>query len=165
MSIAEQNHSTQKIIDIALSTDWDYDRDFINLLEQQAKDLGLTTYVIWTGILDHIYSKLQEGDLKFQFLLDRASDTTPEFYKIQKWVKEHQGQIFESLEKLQWASDKATMHLEFLAHGLHTPYTYIMTPYERQKQELHNECKFQNPMGLSLCLILTLWTSSVCPSK
>jgi hypothetical protein len=128
--LAEKNHTAPQIFDLVLSTDWEYDRDFIDLLEKQAKEQNLKTYVVWTGNLDSTYEELREGRLKFRFLFDRASDTTPEFYKIQDWMLQHQGQVFESLEELRWASDKATMHLEFIANGLLTPYTVILPPYD-----------------------------------
>ena len=127
---AENNRTDSDIFDLVLTTDWEYDRDFIDLLEQEAKKENLKTYVVWAGNLDATYQSLVEGHLEFRFLFDRASDTSPEFYKIQDWMGKRKGKIFESVEELRWASDKATMHLEFISNGLHTPYTVILPPYE-----------------------------------
>ncbi|UCF64960.1 MAG: hypothetical protein JSW33_03765 [bacterium] len=144
---AEKNQTTPQIFDLALSTDWEYDRDFIDLLEKQAREQNLKTYVIWAGNLDNTYEKLRAGRIKFRFLFDRASDTTPDFYKIQDWMLKNHGQVFESLEELNWASDKATMHLEFIANGLYTPYTVILPPYNDIQDDIKIPSTEQAALG------------------
>lgn len=120
----------QKDFDLAISIDWEYDWDFARLVEEEAAKLHLSTYIIWPNNLDETYHKISGGELRFNFLFDRASDSAPEFQKIQYLLIEKGTPVFEPLEGLRWASDKATMHLEFIANGLHTPYTIILPPYE-----------------------------------
>ncbi|MBN2366866.1 MAG: hypothetical protein EH225_13550 [Calditrichaeota bacterium] len=119
---------------MAVSIDWEYDRDFVQLLEEQAHRKKINSYVIWPGNLEDVYSALEKDDLAFRFLFDRASDTSPEFHKIQKMIREKGGEVLETLEELEWAKDKATMHLEFIDKGLHTPYTIILPPYDSEEE-------------------------------
>jgi len=123
----------KRIYDLAIVIDWEYDWDFVRLLEEAARKIKLTTYVIWPDNLKETYQKLLDGSLAFRYLFDRASDTSPEFHKIQTAIQSKGGQVLETLKSLEWASDKATMHLEFIARGLNTPYTIILPPYETQK--------------------------------
>lgn len=120
----------KKIFQLAIASDWDYDLDFVNFLEESGHKHKLTTFVIWRGNLEDSYQQLLNGWMEFKFLFDRASDTSPEFQKIQKLVITNSARVLEPLESLAWASDKATMHLEFISNGLYTPYTIILPPYE-----------------------------------
>jgi hypothetical protein len=124
----------QKIYDLAIVIDWEYDFDFVRLLEEAARKIKLTTYVIWSANLEDSYQELQQETLKMRYLFDRASDTSPEFHKIQQVIRSKGGQVLETLESLEWASDKATMHLEFIANGLNTPYTIILPPYDTEEE-------------------------------
>jgi hypothetical protein len=45
-------------------------------------------------------------------------------------MKACQVRMINDVDKALWASDKATMHLEFLTHGINVPYTIILPPYE-----------------------------------
>ncbi len=120
---------------LAIAIDWEYDWDFVNLLEEAGRKYKLSTFIIWPGNLEETYTLLTNGFLEFQFLFDRASDTSPQFQKIQKLLIARGVKVLEPLESLAWASDKATMHLEFISNGLHTPYTIILPPYET-----HEDC-------------------------
>jgi len=120
----------KKIFQLAIASDWEYDLDFINFLEESGHKHKLSTYVIWRGNLEDSYQQLLNGWLEIKFLFDRASDTSHEFLKVQKLVIANGARVLEPLESLAWASDKATMHLEFISNGLYTPYTIILPPYE-----------------------------------
>ncbi len=136
---SRQNNSdeanAENFYDLAVSIDWEYDWDFVRLLEEQAHRKKLKTYVIWPGNLEEVQKALELQELRFRFLVDRASDTSPEFHPIQLLVREHGGEVLETLEELEWAKDKATMHLEFIDKGLNTPYTIILPPYDS-----HEDC-------------------------
>lgn len=113
---------------LALALDWEYDWDFVLLLERIAQQSGLSTYIVWPQNFEETLDSLRKQRLTFQYLIDRASDTSPEFYPLQEWVCQQAGRVFEPLQTLRWVSDKATMHLEFIEAGLHTPYTIILPP-------------------------------------
>ena len=117
------------IYDIALATDWEFDFDFIDLIQKKAHSLGLTTIIINEDNLDLCFENLQNQTLQFRFLFDRASDTSPSFLKLQNHIHEHGGHVIEPISRIKWASDKATMHLEFLEAGIRTPFTIILPPW------------------------------------
>jgi hypothetical protein len=117
-----------KTIDLAIAADWEYDRDFISLLEDATLQEGLTCQVVWPENLTETIQKASSDEIRFRFLFDRASTSSPEFLVLQKLVENKGTEVLEPIEKVRWASDKATMHLEFIAHGLHTPNTIILPP-------------------------------------
>lgn len=121
---------TKKIIDLAIGADWEYDLDFIVILEREARLHGLTSLVIWPENLSGILEKLRAGETAFRFYVDRASATSRAFAELQEFVIRSTADIIEPLEKVRWASDKATMHLEFIANGLETPFTVILPPVD-----------------------------------
>jgi hypothetical protein len=115
--------------DLALSYDWEYDRDFIHLVEESARARGLRTIVISPPSIVRALEALRAGRLGFHVLLDRASGASPDFVALQALAAEKGTDVIEGLDKIHWASDKATMHLEFIAAGIHTPYTVILPPH------------------------------------
>ena len=122
--------SELKIYNLALSVNWIYDWDFINVIEKVSHENGISTFIIHDNNLDDTLAKINNDLLYFNFLFDRASDSSKEFLKFQNILKSKKTQIIDSYEKLKWVSDKATMHLEFINNGIETPYTFIIPPYE-----------------------------------
>lgn len=122
-----------KKVDLAIAIDWEYDWDFVKILEQMANQLSLSTYIVWSGNFIETCKSLKNGELTFQYIYDRASDTSPHFIGIYDWVIEHSGGTLETWENIKWASDKATMHLEFIANGLNTPYTIILPSFNKEE--------------------------------
>jgi len=86
------------------------------------------------------------GALDFAALFDRASGASPEFIALQALAVERGRDVIEGLDKLRWASDKATMHLEFLSAGIHTPYTVILPAFESQPRIDLTACEL-DPLG------------------
>ncbi len=121
------------IYDLALATDWEYDSDFIELISQKAQEIGLSVIVINKDNLDLCFEKLQNQALHFRTLFDRAADTSPSFLKLQDYIQNHGGCVIEPVSRMKWASDKATMHLEFLQAGIRTPFTVILPPWIEEK--------------------------------
>jgi hypothetical protein len=119
-----------KTIDLAMAADWDYDRDFIGLVDRSARRLGLSTLEIWPADLPGTLSALDAGELDIRFLVDRAVGASPGFHALERAVRDRGADVLDPIEKVRWASDKATMHLEFIANGLTTPYTIILPSFE-----------------------------------
>jgi hypothetical protein len=117
-----------------MATDWEYDSDFFALLERAARlEHGLSCLIVQPSNLQETVDRYRRGDLTFDFLYDRGSDTSPEFLELNNLAARDGIPVLDPLLRLKWASDKATMHLEFIAHGLMTPYTIIIPPYIEQK--------------------------------
>ncbi len=62
-------------------------------------------------------------------LYDRASDIDEAYWPLVRWAAERNIVRLNEYHAARRAWDKATMHLEFIAAGLHTPYTIILPPY------------------------------------
>jgi len=123
--------------DFCVATDWEYDKDFVSLIEQVAREkYALTTYVVEPFNLDETIHRVHNGELNFRFFYDRGSDSSPEFLALHNLMLQNAIPILDSLERLKWTSDKATMHLEFIANGLVTPYTIIIPPFNTTEKIL-----------------------------
>lgn len=119
-----------KVIDLAIAADWEYDRDFAALVEGAARNLGLSTLQVWPANLPETLRELEAGEIDIRFLVDRAVGASPEFHSFQSAVHARGADVLDPVDKVRWASDKATMHLEFIANGLETPYTVILPSFE-----------------------------------
>ncbi len=120
--------------DLALAFDWEYDRDFIRLIEEASRNRGLKTITISPAEVVRAVEAFRSGELDFRVLLDRASGSTPDFISLQALAVERGRDVIEGLDKFRWASDKATMHLEFLTAGIHIPYTVILPSYATEPE-------------------------------
>ena len=116
--------------DLAVSLDWEYDWDFVRLLAEEARARGLKFRTILPWEASELLEEHRAGRFDFRVLLDRASPWGADFVALQASALDRGRDVIDPLEKLRWASDKATMHLEFIAHGIHTPYTLILPSYE-----------------------------------
>lgn len=131
-----------RIYNLALAWNWQYDEDFIRLIEEMAHARRLTTYVIQQHNLDETLELLQKRKLEFHFILDRASDEDERFQPLAHLVARRSLStdssppihIINTYDLLKRAADKAIMHLEFLARGLEVPYTIIISPYAHKRE-------------------------------
>ena len=121
--------SPRREFDLALASDWEYDGDFFGLIADEARLLGLSTIVVWPANLAETSRAFRDGTLDFRALFDRAASAAPEFAELQSLARGRDRLVLDPMEKLRWASDKATMHLEFLSAGLLTPYALILPPF------------------------------------
>jgi len=119
--------------DFAIATDCPYDLDFVHTLEKAAQQVGLSSYIVMPYNFKETMNKIEHGDLRFNFLYDRASDTSPEFLKLYHFMLQKNLSVLDTIENMNRAADKATMHLEFIANGLNTPYTIIIPPFSEEK--------------------------------
>jgi hypothetical protein len=120
--------------DVCLATDWEHDRDFLSLLDGSLRSGGLSTYIVWPHNLEKVLQALRVGSLGFRFILDRASATSPEFMELYRIVSRTGARFLDDPNTILWASDKATMHLEFISGGIRVPYTLIVAPFNTAKE-------------------------------
>ena len=74
---------------------------------------------------------LYKGENTFRTILDR-SQYDPRFEPIHRWSREHNVRRINPAEVSAWSEDKATMHLELISAGIHTPYTILLSPFIEQ---------------------------------
>ena len=134
--------ATRQELDIAVAWNWELDREFLRCIDSAATARGLTTHFIDQQNLSETVSELQHDKLFFRVFLDRASDEDERFLPLANAISRiarasghHETlRIINPHDILRRASDKATMHLEFLSHSIHVPYTIIISPYSQRKE-------------------------------
>jgi hypothetical protein len=119
--------------DLAVAYDWEYDWDFVRLVEAEATLRGLRAVTASPANIGQRLEDFRSGRLDFRILLDRASPSSADFLAFQALAIARGRDVIDPIDKLRWASDKATMHLEFIAHGIQTPHTLILPSYESEK--------------------------------
>jgi glutathione synthase/RimK-type ligase-like ATP-grasp enzyme len=117
--------------DLCLPWYWEYDIDFVNFVERACHDQGLTFWQITPENLLESVAALYKGEKTFNTLLDR-SQGEDRFLPIHNWARQHNKKRINPAEVSKWSEDKATMHLELISAGLHTPYTIILPPFLEQ---------------------------------
>jgi hypothetical protein len=114
--------------DIGLAYIWEYDKDFINLIEQHLQANGLTTFIIGEHNLYEVGQRVAERSLGFRIYLDRAWDVDDNFGELGKMVVRRKTIMLNQYKRVHHAIDKATMHLELITGGINVPYSIIIPP-------------------------------------
>ena len=117
--------------DLCLPWYWEYDIDFIRFAEGACQEQGLTSWQITPDNLLESITALYKGERSFNTLLDR-SQGDDRFLPINNWAKEYNKKRINPPELSKWSEDKATMHLELISAGIHTPYTILLSPFLEQ---------------------------------
>lgn len=117
--------------DLCLPWYWEHDIDFVRFVERACNEQGLTFWEITPDNLLESLSALYKGERTFNTLLDR-SQGEDRFLPINNWAREYNKRRINPPELSAWSEDKATMHLELISAGLHTPHTIILPPFLEQ---------------------------------
>ena len=124
--------------DLGIAWNWEFDRKFVGSISAIARTRGITTCEITRANLQQTLEQLKTDELRFHAFLDRASDEDEAFLpfaaELDRRAQNGELRLINPYALLKKAADKATMHLELLAHGVQVPYTIIISPYN-QKQE------------------------------
>jgi glutathione synthase/RimK-type ligase-like ATP-grasp enzyme len=134
--------SQRQEYDIGLVWNWAYDQEFLQLIVSAVQAKGLSAFLIDHANLAETIEQLKNDRIQFRFILDRASDEDERFLPLaQLFTRRQPGstrrpplRVINPYDLLRRASDKATMHLEFLTHGLHVPFTIIISPYNHKHE-------------------------------
>jgi hypothetical protein len=114
--------------------DWEYDREFLVILERAIHERGLKFYSVSHHNTEETLHGVQNGALQFSCCLDRASDTDERFQPLTRLLIKRGTRFINPPAAVRHASDKATMHLEFLTRGIEVPYTIIISPYNKRRE-------------------------------
>jgi len=123
--------------DLAVAWNWEYDREFVSLIQAAAAARSLPAYLIDRHNLTETLERLRNGSLSFNLYLDRASDEDERFLPLAQHFQRKGSTVTRVLnpyELMRRAADKATMHLEFLTRGIHVPYTIIISPFNHKRE-------------------------------
>lgn len=117
--------------DLCLPWYWEHDIDFVNFVDRACHEQGLTLWQITPENVLEAITALYKGEASFNTLLDR-SQGDDRFLPINSWAKEYDKKRINPAELSKWSEDKATMHLELISAGIHTPHTILLSPFLKQ---------------------------------
>ena len=117
------------VFDLGLAYVWEFDEDFIDLIELEARKNNLKTFRITNDNFYEVYRLVKKSELKFKSYFDRAADVDEEFEELNAFLEARGTQMINPHKKVLHAIDKATMHLEFISAGLDVPYSIIIPPH------------------------------------
>jgi len=114
---------------LGIAWDWEPDFDFVKILNDKCLYYCLRPYLISLENMENTIEQLKKDEIEFYFFLDRASDGNELFEPLKNVIESKEIYVINDYKKVEWAVDKATMHLELHSRGLHVPYTIILPPY------------------------------------
>lgn len=123
-----------EIFDIGLAWDWEFDRDFILGIEEHCASLKLSTFRIEPHNIESVTKLVRSKKILFRTFLDRASDSADSFIPLARLLAKSQTHIYNRYELVDYAKDKANMHLALMGEGVEVPYSIIVTPYNKNKE-------------------------------
>jgi hypothetical protein len=123
--------------DLCVAWNWEYDADFIALLEAGCQSKGLSMLQVTPGNLADVLHSLAEKEIVCRAFFDRASDLDSQFMPLVQWVHENRIYGINSYERASLTWDKAEMHSLLVAAGLDVPYTIILPAYLEQPELPH----------------------------
>lgn len=117
--------------DLAIAYTWEYDQDFVEMIEESFQSCSLKTYLIKPDNLNEVINLLQNKKLHFNALLDRASDEDVSFIPIPQILKRRKCYIINPHHRIIQTLDKASMHQKLLAYNFKLPLTYILPSFKQ----------------------------------
>jgi hypothetical protein len=120
------------IYDLCVAWNWEYDADFIGLLDLNCQSRGLSLLQIKPDNLPQILNSLVGGELSCRVFFDRASDVDPQFMPLIQWIGEDSIRSINAYEHASRTWDKAELHNTLISQGLSVPPTIILPPFIEQ---------------------------------
>jgi hypothetical protein len=120
------------IFDLAISFVWEYDKEFVQLIEKRFQEARLTTFLIERHNVLEVIEDLKTKKIFFLALLDRASDEDPEFLPIIKLLSFKKSCIINPHFKVIRSIDKASMHKRLLKTNFFLPKTILLPSFNKK---------------------------------
>jgi len=117
--------------DLCLTWNWEYDVDFVRLLDVACQSHGLSLLQITPENLSDMMRSLANEEIIFKVFFDRASDTDDRFIPIVQWACNHGIRHINPHELACRAWDKVAMH-QAISVSMETPFTIILPSYDEQ---------------------------------
>jgi len=120
--------------DFCIAWNWEYDADFVSLLETVCISRGISVLQITPDNLADSIQALAPSTrgLSFRAFFDRASDTDVRFIPVVEWARKNASYRINPHEHEVRSWNKAAMHHDFISSGICTPYTIIIPSFEEQ---------------------------------
>ncbi|HET6267324.1 MAG TPA: hypothetical protein VFG11_06360 [Acidobacteriota bacterium] len=115
-------------VDTVLLWEWEFDDDFVRILDRKLASFGLSSYVVHPFNLRETEELICNHSLTALAYYDRASDTDPMFEPAVHTLKTLGAVPLNDPQRLETALDKAAMHQRLIDAGMRVPYTIILSP-------------------------------------
>ena len=117
--------------DLCLTWNWEYDADFVELLNLACQSNGLSLVQITPENLLHRMQSIANKEIVFQIFFDRASDTDARFSPVVQWACNHVLHHINFHKLACHAWNKVAMH-QVISVSMDTPLTIILPSYDEQ---------------------------------
>lgn len=114
------------IFDLCLAWDWQYDEDFVKTLENACYQQGISLLQATPQNLDCVLRSLERNEIAVRSLLDRATDSSPQFIGLVEWARSHPVYRINPYGHARRSWDKACIHRQLCETGIPTPYTIVI---------------------------------------
>ncbi len=121
-------------IECAILYEWEYDDDFVRIVSNKLNAQNIQHRVLHVAGLDGLVEQVRSKAVYFNSVFDRASDVDDNAEAIVNLLRKRGTPIINNPSEIRHASDKASMHLEFITAGIFVPYTIIISPYNTQRE-------------------------------
>ena len=123
-----------EFIHFAVAWDWELDREFITRLEYDITSRGLRFYSVSHQNLDTTCSASSAVSCSSWHSSTVHPTRTNVSSPFPDGFAKTRSFMINPVDAMKHASDKATMHLEFLTHGIDVPFTIIISPYSKKQE-------------------------------
>ena len=131
--VAKGKQASQRIFDIAIAWNWEYDRDFVFQINDTCLKNGLRPYLIHPFNLYETLQLLTEEKIKFRSFFDRASDTDYRFLELVQLLQERGAFFVDDPDQIKWTDDKVLIHMDFTLNNIPVPPTFIYYPTDEHR--------------------------------
>lgn len=155
-----------KPYNLCLSWYWEYDSDFVQMVESACASRGVTLWQVKPESLLQAIRSLQMQEIKPAVLFDRANDDM-RFNPIRKWAQENGAYFINPPAVAFKAEQKANFHYILIENGIHVPYTIVLPSFlEQQLLDPVDKAPLGTPFvakpsyaggGAGVALDLTTW--------
>jgi len=114
--------------DLVLLWEWEFDEDFIRILDRKCEQFRIQSYVIHPYNLAETETKIRANQFHARYFYDRASDANPQFEPVIRHLLRSGARPLNDPEQLNISLDKAVMHQQLQQQGVHVPYTIVLSP-------------------------------------
>ncbi len=119
-------------VHFGLAWNWEFDHDFIQLVDRACQQSGLSCFLVGPHNLSQTFIEVQNNERRFHCFLDRASDNDDRFLQFNQLLQSKRVHFLNAHHHYQRSIDKANIHGELLVRGLQLPLTVILPPHETE---------------------------------
>ncbi len=120
------------MFDLLVLWAWEYDADFIALLQRSAQVAGIVIECLGPGEAMLVGPRLASGELRARALLDRVWDEGGDLERHVDIARQCIPYLLNDFDLVRQVWHKPTIHYRLIAHGLHAPYMWVLPSVKEQ---------------------------------